>query len=522
MFKNYFKTTIRNLWRNKTYSFLNIFGLAIGIACAGLIFLWVEDELNWDVNNAKKSQLYQLEVNMTSDGNNFTMGSTPRPMGKAMQAEIPGIVNTARVSDQGQRLLFNTGNKFLYSTCLFADAALFNMFSFNFIQGNAKNAFPQLYSLIITESTAKKFFGNEKNVIGKTVRVDNKQDYIVSGVIKDMPENSTLQFEWLAPYDITLLDLQQLAIKYKITLTDAIDWGSYGPLTYVELDKNANLTAVNNQLKDFIHRKVSDQKSKTFLYPMSQWHLYSDFANGKPTGGGAITQVRLLSVIAWIILLIACINFMNLATANSQKRAREIGVRKVLGAGKKKLIIQFIGEALLMSAIAAIVAVSIILLSLPAFNSLMQKQLLLQLTKPVHITALFIIIIVCGFIAGSYPSVYLSSFNPVFVLKGLKMKTGSAAFIRKGLVVFQFAVSIMFIISTVVVYLQIQNIKNRNLGFNKNNLIEINPENDVSKTFPLIKNDLLRTGLLQNVALADHPTLYGGNTDDRFKWQGSS
>jgi len=522
MFKTYFKTTIRNLWRNKTYSFLNIFGLAIGIACAGLIFLWVEDELNWDVNNTKKSQLYQLEVNMTSDGNNFTMGSTPRPMGKAMQAEIPGIVNTARVSDQGQRLLFNTGNKFLYSTGLFADAALFNMFSFNFIQGNAKNAFPQLYSLIITESTAKRFFGNEKNVIGKTVRVDNKQDYIVSGVIKDMPENSTLQFEWLAPYDITLLDLQQLAIKYKIILTDAIDWGSYGPLTYVELDKNANLKAVNNQLKDFIHRKVSDQKSKTFLYPMSQWHLYSDFANGKPTGGGAITQVRLLSVIAWIILLIACINFMNLATANSQKRAREIGVRKVLGAGKKKLIIQFIGEALLMSAIAAIVAVFIISLSLPAFNSLMQKQLQLQLTKPVHITALFIIIIVCGFIAGSYPSVYLSSFNPVFVLKGLKMKTGSAAFIRKGLVVFQFAVSIVFIISTVVVYLQIQHIKNRNLGFNKNNLIEINPENDVSKTFPLIKNDLLRTGLIQNVALVDHQTLYGGNTDDRFKWQGSS
>lgn len=521
MFKNYFKTTIRNLWRNKTYSFLNIFGLAIGIACAGLIFLWVEDELNWDDNNSKKSQLYQLEVHMTSDGNDFTMGSTPRPMAKAMLAEIPGIVNTARVSDQGQRLLFNAGSKFLYSTGLFADAALLNMFSFNFIQGNAKNAFPQLYSLIITESTAKRFFGNETNVIGKTIRVDNKQDYIVSGVIKDVPENSTLQFEWLAPYDITLLELKQLAVKYKINLTDAIDWGSYGPLTYVELDKNANLKAVNNQLKDFIHRKVSDQKSTTFLYPMSQWHLYSDFANGKPTGGGAITQVRLLSVIAWIILLIACINFMNLATANSQKRAREIGVRKVLGASKKKLIIQFIGEALFMSAIAAIIAIYIISLSLPAFNSLMQKQLQLQFTKPVHMTAIFIIIIICGFIAGSYPSVYLSSFNPVFVLKGLKMKTGSAAFIRKGLVVFQFAVSITFIISTVVVYLQIQHIKTRDLGFNKNNLIEINPENNIFQTFPLIKNDLLRTGLLQNVALADHQTLFGGNTDNRFKWEGS-
>jgi ABC-type antimicrobial peptide transport system permease subunit len=522
MFKNYFKTTLRSLWRNKAYSFLNIFGLAIGIACAGLIFLWVEDELNWDNNNVKKSQLYQLEVNMTMDGNNFTMGSTPRPMEKAMQTEIPGIINTARVSDQGQRLLFNAGDKSLYSTGLFADPSLFNMFSFDFIQGNSKNPLPQLYSLVITQSAARKFFGNEKNVVGRTIRVDNKQDYVVSGVVKDMPGNSTLQFEWLAPYEVTLVDLNQLAIKYGIKLTDAVDWGSYGPLTYIELDKNANLSAINAQLKDFIHRKAADQKTTTFLYPMSQWHLYSEFANGKPTGGGTITQVRLLSVIAWIILLIACINFMNLATANSQKRAKEIGVRKVMGAGRKKLVFQFIGEALFMSAVAAVFAVIIITLSLPAFNSLMQKQLSLHLEDPVHITGLLTITIICGLIAGSYPAIYLSSFNPVFVLKGLKLKTGSAALIRKELVVFQFTISIVFIISTIIVYLQIQHVKNRDLGFNKDNLIEINPEHDVSKIFPLIKNDLLNTGLIQNVALADHSTLYGGDTDDGFKWQGKS
>ena len=279
---------------------------------------------------------------MTSGGNNFTMGSTPRPIGKAMQNEIPGITNTARVSDQGQRLLFSAEKKYLYSTGLFADASLFNMFSFNFIEGNAKNAFPQLYSLVITQSTAKKFFGDEKNVVGKTIRVDNKQDYVVSGVVKDMPGNSTLQFDWLAPYEITIVELKELGKEHGITLTDDIDWQSYGPLTYVELDKNTNAAAVNTQLKDFIHRKATDQTSKTFLYPMSQWHLYNEFENGKPTGGGAITQVRLLSVIAWIILLIACINFMNLATAGSQKRVKEIGVRKVLGAEKKKLVFQFI------------------------------------------------------------------------------------------------------------------------------------------------------------------------------------
>lgn len=514
MLKNFFKTTIRNLWKNKTYSFLNIFGLAVGIACAGLIFLWVEDELNWDNNNVKKDRLYQLEVNMTSGGNNFTMPSTPRPMAGAMQTEISGIVNTARISDQDERLLFNIENKSLYTTGRFADAALFSMFSFKFMQGNSKNPFPQLYSLVITESTAKKFFGEEKNIIGKKIRVDNKQDYVVSGVVKDLPKNSTLQFEWLAPYEITNAEILAKGGK-----SDALDWGSYGPLTYVEIDKNANLKIINKQLKNFIHHKSSDQKSETFLFPMSQWHLYNEFANGKQTGGGGIMQVRLLSVIAWIILLIACINFMNLATANSQKRAREIGVRKVLGAGKKKLIVQFIGEALFMSAIAAVIAIIIISFSLPAFNSLMQKQLSLHLENPVHITGLLIITIICGLIAGSYPSIYLSSFNPVLVLKGLKIKTGSAVFIRKGLVVFQFAVSVVFIISTLIVYLQIQHVKNRNLGFNKNNLIEINPEHNISNIFPLIKDDLLATGVIQDVALADHSTLYGGDTDDRFKWQ---
>jgi putative ABC transport system permease protein len=522
MFKNYFKTTIRSLWRNKGYSFLNIFGLAIGIACAGLIFLWAEDELNWDNNNVKKDKLYQLEVNLTVDKNEWTMGSTPRPLGTAMKTEIPGIASTARLSDQAQRLLFSFTDKSLYAAGRYTDASLFSMFTFHFLEGNSKNPFPQLYSLVITESTAKKFFGNEKDVIGKTIRVNNKQDYVVSGVVKDMPENSTLQFEWLAPYEITIVDLKELGKQHGITMTDAMEWSSYGPLTYVELDKSANLAVINKQLKDFIHRKAADQRKETFLYPMKDWRLYSEFANGKPTGGGRIIQVRMLSAIAWIILLIACINFMNLATASSQKRAKEVGVRKVLGAGKKKLVMQFMGEAFFMALIATIVAIFIMSLSLPAFNLLMQKQLGLNIANPYHIISLLIIAIICGLIAGSYPSLYLSSFNPVFVLKGLKIKAGSASFIRKGLVIVQFVISVVFIISTMIVYMQIQHIKNRNLGLNKNNLIEINPENDISKIFSLIKNDLLSAGVIENVALTDHSTLTGGDTDGRFRWQGKS
>lgn len=517
MLKNYLKSMFRNLWKNKTFSFLNIFGLAIGIACAGLIFLWVEDEMTFDNVHLKKDRLYELEVNMIYGGNNFTMGSTPRPMAAAMQTEIPGIAHTARYSDADQRLLFNFEDRSLYVTGRYADAAIFSMFTFDFIEGNPGAPFPQLYSLVITATAAKKLFGEEKNVIGKVVRVNNKHDYVVSGVVKDMPENSTIQFEWLAPYEVTIVERRQVGQD-----DDAVRWDSYGPLTYVELDKQADVTAINKQLKDFIHRKAADQKSETFLFPMKDWRLYEEFVNGKQTGGGRIGQVRMLSAIAWIILLIACINFMNLATATSQKRAREVGVRKVLGSGKKRLVLQFMGEAFFMSLIATIFSIVVIIFSLPTFNMLMQKHLSLNFANPFHLFSLFVIFIICGLTAGSYPSLYLSSFNPIFVLKGLKTKTGSAALIRRGLVVFQFAVSVIFITSTVIVYMQIQYVKNRNLGFNKDNLIEIDPQHDISAIFPLLKEDLLRTGLIENVAIASHVTLYGGDTDDRFKWEGKS
>src|SRR3984957_1312489 len=239
------------------------------------------------------------------------------------------------------------------------------MFTVTFLQGNAQTACSQLYSLVITEHTAKKFFGEDKNVLGRKLVVDNKQTYVITAVLKDPPANSTLQFEWLAPYEITLLADRARGGN------DEYSWGSYGPFTYVELEPKSNPDVINRQLKDYIHVKQADQTNLAFLFPMSDWRLYSEFDNGKQTGGGQIKEVRILSSIAWIILLIACINFMNLATANSQKRAKEVGVRKVLGAGKKKLIIQFIGEALLMSILAAVLSIVIMTLALPAFNMLM-------------------------------------------------------------------------------------------------------------------------------------------------------
>ncbi|MBS1600139.1 MAG: ABC transporter permease [Bacteroidetes bacterium] len=510
MYKLYFKTAFRNLWKNRTYSFLNIFGLAIGIACAGLIFLWVEDELTFDDVHVKKQRLYQLNVNVSYSGSIFTMGSTPRPMAAALVKEIPGIVNASRISDEDRKVLFRFDDKSIYSSGRFTDSSLFNMFTFQFVAGNAKNPFSQLYSLVITEKAAKKFFGDDKNVVGKTVRVDNKKDYVISAIVKDPPENSTIQFEWLAPYDMEM-----------VNSIDQFPWKGYGPFTYVELAANADPSTINKQLRNYIHRKQPDQTTEAFLFPMKNWRLYGEFANGKATGSGGIKQVRMLSMIAWIILLIACINFMNLSTASSQKRAKEVGVRKVLGAGKKGLMTQFIGEAMLLSTIAMIIAVFFIAFSLPAFNMLMKKNLFMNLLSPVHIIFLLLITVICGLVAGSYPSIYLSSFNPVLVFKGLKIKSGSASVIRKGLVVLQFTVSVVFIISTIVVYLQIQHVKNRNLGFNKENLVEINLH-DSANNFFLLKEGLMHTGAVENVAITDHETIYGGNSDNRFSWEGKS
>jgi len=250
--------------------------------------------------------------------------------------------------------------------------------------------------------------------------------------------------------------------------------------------------------------------------------LYDDFDNGKQTGGGRIEYVRMFSIIAWIILFIGCINFMNLATARSEKRAREVGVRKVLGVGKKRLVIQFIGEAIFMTALAAIVSVVIMSLVLPAFNTLVQKSLSLRLNDPLHIGSLLSITLICGLLAGSYPSLYLSSFKPAFVLKGLKLKSGGASLIRKGLVVLQFTVSIVLIISTIIIYQQIQHVKSRNLGFNKKNLLSTDVVGDVAKNYQAIKNELLSTGVIQNVALSDHTTIYGGNNTDGLVWEGKA
>ena len=507
MFQNYLKTTLRNLWKNKGYTFLNIFGLAIGITCAALIFLWIEDEVNYNDYFSNKENLYKIKDHQTYDGTTYSFDATPGPLAAGIKNEIPGIKKTAR-STWGDQGLFTLGDKNIYQQGLFVDSSFLSMFQLKFIKGNAENSFSQLHSLAISEKMADKFF-NSTDVLGKTLKLNNGDEYVIGGVFKDLPENVSFAFTWLAPFKVFENKNDWLT-----------RWGNNGVVTYVQTEPNANISGINTQLYNYLDTKAEGLTAKFEIYNMSRWRLYDSFENGKEIPG-RIKYLNLFSLIAWIILIIACINFMNLATARSEQRAREVGVRKVLGAGKGRLIMQFIGESLMMSFFAALLAVGLIYATLPAFNSLVQKDVFLNLFNPAHSGGLILIALICGLIAGSYPAFYLSSFNPVTVLKGLKIKSGgSANFIRKGLVVVQFSISIILIISTILIYQQINHVKDRDLGYDRHNLIYMTANGKIKQNFNVIKDNLIASGVAENASLSNNQVLnLGSNTGD-FSWPG--
>ncbi|MDR3693669.1 ABC transporter permease [Mucilaginibacter sp.] len=509
MIKNYIKTTLRSLLKNRSYSFLNIAGLAIGIACASLIFLWVQDEMTYNHNYAKRDVLYKIYENQTYNGKTSTFFGTPGPMWKAMKAEIPGIKNTARMTGDGDNALFTLGEKAITEKGNWADPEIFSMLQLPFAKGSATNAFAQLKSVVISERMAKIFFGNT-DPMGKLIKLNNTEDYTVTGVFKDLPQNSTYQFQWLIP--MANIDHKQPWMNI---------WGANWCRTLVELEPNANLAVINQKLSHYIASKTkATNTTQCFLFAMNDWNLHNSFTDGK-MDGGRIQYVKTFSFIAWIILLIACINFMNLSTARSEQRAKEVGVRKVMGAGKGKLIGQFIGEAVIMAFISVLVAVGLIYLALPSFNNLVQKELSVDVFNPAHLMYLIAISLITGLLAGSYPAFYLSSFNPVSVLKNIKIKSNAASgFIRQSLVVIQFSVSIILIIGTVIIYQQIQHVKNRSIGYNKNNLVYLQLQGKQADGFTSVYNDLMRSGIIANAALSDNKVLEIGSNNDNYTWDG--
>ena len=508
MIFNYIKIAFRSLLKNKGYSFLNIFGLAIGITCASLIFLWVEDELSFNTSFADQDQVYYIHTNQNYEGEWRTFYSTPGPLAQAMKDEVPGVIKATRSSSEER--LFTVGDNAINKRGRYADADFLEIFNLKFIEGTREDAFNNPEAIILTLETAEQLFGKNDKVLGKTIKVNNRDNYVITGVVENLPKNITFPFDWVAPFE-----------RYQDGAEWMNEYGSNFSDTFVKLSPEANIAEVDNKIREIIPSKNPNTDTYAFLHALKHWHLKSKFEGGEKVGG-RIKYVRLFSIIALIIMLIACINFMNLSTARSEKRANEVGVRKAIGSSRPRLMIQFVIEALMMSLLASILSTFLLLLILPQFNILIEKDLVLGLSNPLHIAILFIITIISGLFAGIYPAFYLSSFKPVEVLKGIKATSGSASFIRKGLVVGQFTISIVFIICTILVYQQIQHVKNRDLGYNKDQLIRMRANGNIIEKFTVIEQDLKNTGVVSGVALSNSQILSAGNNGSGLQWQGGT
>ena len=508
MLKNFITLTFRNLWKTKGYSFLNIFGLAVGIAAASLIFLWVEDEVNYN-DFPNKDSLYIVNSKQFFDGNVAVFSATQGPLAPAIESEIPGIQSAVRL-DWGTKALFSVDEKRLYQQGRYVDPGFLNMFSVQFLSGDSNSALNDLNNIVLSETAAHKLFGSV-DVIGKIILFDNDQSYKVSGVVKDFPKNSSYAFDWLVPFE-------NFEKKNEWLKT----WNNNGIITLVQTEPHADIATINSQIKDFVQKKVNSDfyTSENFIYPMTRLKMYNNFDKSGNEQEGRIKYVRLFSFIAWVVLLIACINFMNLSTARSEKRAKEVSMRKVMGAGRGSLIRSFLGESFVYAILATLVAVVLVWIFLKPFNTMVDKDLMMQLFSPLHLGFLLTIIFICGLVSGSYPAFYLSSFNPLSALKGVKRKGGSAGMIRRGLVILQFTAAIVLMISTVLIYQQIQHAKNRDIGFEKSQVITTSLKGDMYKHLEVIKSQLLATGVVDKVGLANSNVLNIGSNASGFDWEG--
>jgi len=508
MIKNFLKTAFRNLWKTKGYSFLNIFGLAVGIAAASLIFLWVENEVTRNDHFPHKKDIYSVKSKQQYDDVTYVFEATQGPLAAAIKAEIPGIKHAVRMANGSN--LFSVEDKNLYQGGLYADPEILDVLSSTFLEGNAHTALSELNNIVLTEKSAKRVFGNIP-ALGKTIRVNNEEDYVVSGVVKNFPKNSSFQFDWLIPFK-----------KYEVGQEWLQSFSNNGIQTLVQLEPNIDVSQVNEPLLEFVERKTDGQVtfSKNFLYPMERWNMYNSFDKNGNEQEGFIKYIRLFSIIAWVVLLIACINFMNLATARSEKRAKEVGMRKVVGASRRTLVLQFLGESLMYAFLSALFAIGLMHLSIGPFNSLLGKELTIDVFKLSHLVFLIGIILTCGLLAGSYPAFYLSSFNPLKTLKGAKQKAGAAGFIRRGLVILQYTASVVLIICTTIIYQQIQHAKNRDLGFEHSQVITTWVQGSMGQHINVIKEQLKATGNIEEVGISDMNVLNIHNNSSNFEWEG--
>lgn len=495
MIKNYLVVTLRNLLRNKVYSFINIFGLATGISCSLLILLWVFDEVSFDRFHPKLKTLYQVWINAEFDGKINSWTSVPLPLYEGLKTEDAHLIKTA-VTDWGGDHLLTVGGNRISKRGYYASEEFLQMFEFPLVRGSATQALELPNSIVISESTARALFG-DKDAMGQVIRLDNQDELQVTGILTDVPNNSSFQFDCLIPWKLN--ETRDWVKRNKD------NWGNYSFQVYAELSDPAYQSAVESKIHDLLirHGEV-EVKRELFLYPLERWRLHRRFENGVEAGG-QIEFVQLFSSIAVFILVIACINFMNLATARSERRAREVGIRKSVGGRRRELVLQFIGESLLITTLAFGIAVLLTELSLPYYNDLVEKKLSLNYGSILFWEFAVGLILFTGIISGSYPALYLSSFQPTQVLKG-KIAVGKGGTRpRKVLVTMQFVVSVLLVISMLVIYRQIQHVKNRDIGYNQEGLITVEYTREIEKQFKAIKNELLQSGVVSAVAKSNSP-----------------
>lgn len=510
MLRNYIKIAFRSLVKNPAYSFINVGGLAVGLASSILILLWVADEYSYDRFHANYNSIYRLYQSQQWAQGIGTSNSMPYPMKEAIMnrsSKIKSIVMT----NWGEGNMLQVGEKRLNKFGLSASEDFFTMFSFNMVKGNPATALSEPNSIVLTESTAKAFF-DDQDPINKLIKIDNRHELKVTGVIKDVPSQSFVTLDYVLPF--SFYESTQSWIK-----RSKDNWNNNSFQMYVQLQPGATEEEVNASVKDLI--KENNEKAPTavlFLHPMSKWRLYSNFENGINTGG-MIDYVQLFTAIAVFVLIIACINFMNLATARSESRAREVGIRKSVGSRRKELILQFLGESLLVTFIAFLLAIVLVEVALPGYNQLVNKTIDVDYSNPLVWGIAFTLVFVLGIFSGSYPAFYLSSFQPVKVLKG-KIKLGKGASTpRQVLVTLQFGFSIFLIIGTLIIYKQIMHVKNREVGYNRENLIQIWTNNELEDNFQTVRDALVQTGVVQSACKSNSPitSIFSNN---EVKWAG--
>jgi len=493
MFKSYVTIALRNFKRHKVYSFINISGLAIGMACCVLILLWINDETQYDRFHEQTENLYRVLNDLNYGPYSQLSDGTAYPLGPAMKEEIPEVREIVRLLPTRKILIAYGEKKYYEENFIFADPSLFAIFTFPFIQGNPQTALSSPSSVVITQDMASKYFGSQ-DPLGKTIQTQNQNDYIVTGIIENIPKNSHLQFGFVG------------SIERAVVMGARTHWSGWLYDTYILLQPNTSFEEVNSKLEEWIKTKDAEE-SRYYLQPLSDVHLYG------LQGEGAIRSLSFFSILALLILIIACINYMNLATARAGTRVKEIGLRKVVGAKRKNILRQFLSESVLFAFFALLISILLVALFLPVFNQISGKELSMNLAQNKFLfLGILGLTLLTGVLAGSYPALFLSSFEPDRILKGTlsAKKIGmSTTSIRKGLVVLQFVLTIVLIISTTTVYRQMNFIKNRRLGFDKNYLIytQLRSEGnlweqyDAQKTWT--KYNTLKNGLSQNPNILD-------------------